>query len=291
LYYYLTSEPVICYLASIADSKSAYPSINPSDIGEIEIPLPPLETQKEIAHILGTLDDKIELNRKMNKTLEEIAQTLFKHWFIDFEFPNEEGKPYRSSGGEMVDSELGPIPKGWNIGNLGDILTFTNDTAHPNDCLDAKYIGLEHINKNSFTLNGFGKASDTVSLKRVFRKGDILFGKLRPYLKKIVRAPFDGVCSTDIWVIRPSVALFYSYLFRVVSTQQFVDFASQGSDGTRMPRATRSHVSKYPIIVPHFRVLDVFNNIIESQFTLKHHYENLNTVLNSNRQLAIQRFF
>ncbi len=124
LYYVLTSDLTINYLASIADSKSAYPSINPSDIGEIEISLPPLETQREIAHILGTLDDKIELNRKMSKTLEEMAQTLYKHWFIDFEFPNEEGKPYKSSGGEMIDSELGPIPKGWKVGTIGSVCTF-----------------------------------------------------------------------------------------------------------------------------------------------------------------------
>ena len=121
LYYWLTSDPVIDYLASIADEKSAYPSINPSDIGDLEIPLPPLETQREIAHVLGTLDDKIELNRRMNKTLEEIAQALFKHWFIDFEFPNEEGKPYKTSGGEMVDSELGQMPKGWKVVSINDL--------------------------------------------------------------------------------------------------------------------------------------------------------------------------
>ena len=81
-----------------------------------------IPTQKEIAHLLGTLDDKIELNRKMNKTLEEIAQTLYKHWFIDFYFPNEDGKPYKSSGGEMIDTELGPFPKGWRVGSISDVV-------------------------------------------------------------------------------------------------------------------------------------------------------------------------
>jgi type I restriction enzyme S subunit len=87
----------------------------------IKIPLPPLNKQKAIAKILFDLDSKIELNQKMNKTLEAIAQAIFKHWFINFEFPNEEGKPYKSSGGETVDSELGEIPKGWNIRKLGDL--------------------------------------------------------------------------------------------------------------------------------------------------------------------------
>jgi len=103
------------------DSGSAIPSTSRDAFYNLDVYLPPLETQKEIAHILGTLDDKIELNRKMCKTLEEIAQTLFKHWFIDFEFPNEQGKPYKSSGGDMVDSELGPIPKGWRISPVAEI--------------------------------------------------------------------------------------------------------------------------------------------------------------------------
>lgn len=105
---------------------STFPNVSQELLKNLEISIPPLETQKEIAHILGTLDDKIELNRRMNKTLEEIAQTIFKHWFIDFEFPNADGKPYKSSGGEMIDSELGLIPKGWRIGyleELGKIVT------------------------------------------------------------------------------------------------------------------------------------------------------------------------
>lgn len=120
LYYYLSSKDAQEYIHSrgIGTTQSY---ITLDDLRNFPIWSPPLETQKEIARILGTLDDKIELNRRMNKTLEEIAQTLFKHWFIDFEFPNAEGKPYKSSGGAMIDSELGLIPKGWRVGTISDI--------------------------------------------------------------------------------------------------------------------------------------------------------------------------
>jgi len=95
----------------------------------IQIALPPIEERKQIASILSSLDDKIELNRKMNKTLEEIGKALFKRWFVDFEFPDENGKPYKSSGGEMVESELGMIPKGWNVSIIGQELeTFLGGT-------------------------------------------------------------------------------------------------------------------------------------------------------------------
>ena len=91
--------------------------------------LPPLPTQTAIAEILSSLDDKIELNNKINQELETLAQTLFKQWFIDFEFPNENGEPYKSSGGEMVYSELGEIPKGWSFGTLSEILDVKGGTT------------------------------------------------------------------------------------------------------------------------------------------------------------------
>lgn len=102
----------------------AFPKkINLGDIGDCKFILPPLDEQKRIASILSALDDKIELNNKTNKILEEMAQTIFKEWFINFNFPNEDGKPYKKSGGEMIDSELGKIPKGWKVITLKDIIS------------------------------------------------------------------------------------------------------------------------------------------------------------------------
>ena len=93
-----------------------------NDLKKIKIKLPPLAEQKRIASILSSFDDKIELNNKTNKILEEMAQTIFEEWFINFNFPNEDGKPYKKSGGEMIGSELGGIPKGWKILTLKDIV-------------------------------------------------------------------------------------------------------------------------------------------------------------------------
>ena len=104
---------------------STVPHLNMSDIRNLEIPLPlpSLPEQKAIAHVLSTLDDKIELNTRMNRTLEELGQAIFKRWFVDFEFPDEKGRPYKSSGGEMVESEeLGQeIPMGWKVGAILEI--------------------------------------------------------------------------------------------------------------------------------------------------------------------------
>lgn len=118
IYYVISSMQD--YLRNLATGGSTMPIVNKSTFEEITIKAPDLPTQTAIAEILSSLDDKIELNNKINQELENLAQTLFKQWFIDFEFPNENGEPYRSSGGEMVDSELGEIPKGWKVGIISD---------------------------------------------------------------------------------------------------------------------------------------------------------------------------
>jgi len=142
MYFYLSLNKTTDCLASIAEgSTTAYPSIKPSVIASIEVELPPLPTQKKISYILSTLDDKIELNRKMNETLESMAQAIFKSWFVDFDLvhakagassEDELDKAAKDLGisrevldlfpSEFEESELGMIPKGWNISSIKDNL-------------------------------------------------------------------------------------------------------------------------------------------------------------------------
>lgn len=119
LYYSLLSKHET--LRKLAEgSGSTMPIINKSDFSNIEISLPPLSEQHRIANILSSFDNKIELLRKENNTLEDIAQSIFKEWFVKYNFPNKDGKPYRDNNGKMIDSELGLIPEGWRVGKLGE---------------------------------------------------------------------------------------------------------------------------------------------------------------------------
>lgn len=116
------------------ESGTVFGSVNKNTIENISVLVTSNEKEQEaIANILSSLDDKIELNNKMNRTLEEIAQTLYKRWFVDFEFPNADGEPYKSSGGEMVDSVLGLIPKGWTVANVTDLFTFKGGAQPPKE--------------------------------------------------------------------------------------------------------------------------------------------------------------
>ena len=130
LYYFLKSnigqEEIFRKIVGAVQPK--LPIYNINDIG---LNIPDLPTQTAIAEILSSLDDKIEINNKINQELEHLAQTLFKQWFIDFEFPNENGEPYKSSGGEMVDSELGEIPKGWEVRAIESLTTKMNSGGTP----------------------------------------------------------------------------------------------------------------------------------------------------------------
>ncbi len=138
----------------------------------------------------------------------------------------------------------------WQETTLGECADVFNETVSPTELGDTPYIGLEHIGENSLALLGWGSAEDVTSIKSRFRKGDVLFGKLRPYFRKVIRAPFDGIGSTDIWVIRPKNGIDAGYLYYLMATQQVVDFATQGSIGTKMPRAKWDHVSRYPVNLP-----------------------------------------
>lgn len=135
---------------------SSHPLLTQGRLNDLKFKLPDLPTQTAIAEILSSLDDKIELNNKINQELENLAQTLFKHWFIDFEFPNESGDPYKSSGGEMVDSELGEIPKGWEVKQLKDFV----------NCYDNKRVPLSSreraIRKGSYPYYGAASLMDYV---------------------------------------------------------------------------------------------------------------------------------
>jgi len=128
LYYLLSAQQYREQIHNL-DIGGVQPSIKVPHLLNLDIVLPKINEQKRIAEILGALDEKIELNRRMNDTLEKIANAVFKHWFVDFNFPNEQGKPYKSTGGKMIDSELGLIPKGWRVGKLGEIITLNYGKA------------------------------------------------------------------------------------------------------------------------------------------------------------------
>lgn len=154
-------------LASFANG-GAQQNLNAQQIKDFHIPYPSLEKQKRIVNILSSLDDKIELNNRINTNLEEQAQALFRRWFVDFEFPNEQGLPYKSNGGSFVDSELGKIPEGWKIGCIGDYCKAKSGFAFKSNWWTdkgVKVIKIKNINSdNTLNINDCSYVSEDIAL-------------------------------------------------------------------------------------------------------------------------------
>ena len=138
---------------------------------------------------------------------------------------------------KFKETEIGPIPEEWGRLKLEKFAELEKDSYLPNKNEEFSYIGLEHINQQKLSLNSIGKSTDLKSNKFHFKDGDILFGKLRPYFRKVYRPNFSGVCSTDIWVVRAKDGFDQGWLFYLFASEDFVKLASGGSSGTRMPRA------------------------------------------------------
>ncbi|MDE2722349.1 MAG: restriction endonuclease subunit S [Gemmatimonadota bacterium] len=239
----------------------------------MEAALPPLSEQRAIAHILGTLDDKIELNRRMNETLEEMARALFKSWFVDFD-PVRAKMEGRDPGlpkhladlfpNRLVDSELGLIPEGWEVGCVGDIADQRRYGVKPEQIdPDTPYIGLEHMPKRCIALSEWDTIDGLASNKFRFEKGDILFGKLRPYFHKVGIAPLDGVCSTDIVVIMPKSHDWFGFVVGHTSSVEFVKYTDAGATGTRMPRTKWTDMARYEIALPQRELAKTFTRLIQ----------------------------
>lgn len=243
---------------------------------KLEINLPPLETQEKIASILSALDDKIELNNEMNKTLEEMAQTLFKRWFIDFDFPNENGEPYRSSGGKMVDSELGEIPEGWKIGSLEEIV----------DNFDAKRKPLSKKERDTkekkYPYYGAAGIIDYVD-NYLFNGEYILLGEDGTVITN-EGTPILNFINEKFWVSNHAHVIkakekfnndFVHYLLRNTNVSHIVTGAVQ-------PKINQKNLNGLKILIPKIKEISEFG-ILVSNFTKM--LRNNNSEINSLTQI------
>jgi len=251
-------------------------------LAKIEVQLPPTETQRRIAGILGAYDDLIEVNRRRVAVLEDMARGLFEEWFVRLRFPGHESVP-------LHNTPDGPLPEGWRWGAFGDLVTELRVSVQPADIEpDAVYLGLEHLPRRSTTLADKGAAGDVSSMKLRFQRGDILFGKIRPYFHKVVWAPFDGVCSSDAIVWRP-VARHQAQALAIASSDVFVNHSVQTSNGTKMPRANPKVLSQFKCAMAPAVLSDQFERLCLPLVEAAAAYQAANQRLTASRDLLLPR--
>ena len=273
LLYALQSEPVQQEIRSHDGTGSTVSNLRISLLEDLRIPSHPLSEQRSIAHILGTLDDKIELNRRMNATLEAMARALFKSWFVDFD-PVRAKMDGRDTGlpkdiadlfpDRLVDSELGEVPAGWRVGTLGDLLTQRVERCSASDVTASRpYVSIDCIRSRSLSLAD-AKSGETAksSLTRFYR-GDLLFGAMRPYFHKVCIVPFDGTTRTTVFVLYPKREQDFAFAALLLHHPDTVDFATRHSTGSTIPYAIwKDSLESMPIVVPPSGMLQRFNNIV-----------------------------
>jgi type I restriction enzyme S subunit len=144
------------------------------------------------------------------------------------------------------------MPQNWKTYKLGEFANLRKENIHPKNFSNEDYIGLEHIGQGTFSLDGIGKSSDVTSNKSRFNSGDILYGKIRPYFQKVYRPNFNGICSTDILVIKSldESIVDQSFLYQIAKTKFFTEKAVETSTGTKMPRADWNPLTNIEFSLP-----------------------------------------
>lgn len=244
---------------------SAVPTLNRNHIHPIQIFFPKnVQEQKAIAHILSNLDGKIEVNNQINKTLEDMAQAIFKHWFVDFEFPNEDGEPYKSSGGKMIESELGMIPKGWKVKSLDQIAEYLNGIAMQKfrPIGDKKGIPVLKIKelRQGFADNNSDLCSKTIEDKYIVQNGDVIFSWSGSLLVDIW---CGGECGLNQHLFKITSDIYnkwFYYYWTKFHLENFISIAK--SKATTMGHIKREDLSKALVLIPDLETYKKANSIM-----------------------------
>lgn len=234
-------------------------SLTNDDLLSLEVPVPPLPVQQRIASILSTYDDLIENNQKQIKLLEEAAQRLYKEWFVDLRFPGHEGV-------KVVDG----VPEGWESCKLRDVAEINGrniDENYPYDKINYIDIGsvrngriLEKANYNLEEAPG--------RAKRIVQDGDVIWGMVRPNLRAyamVLNPETNDVFSTGFAVLT-SKKVPFSFLYCNVTTEEFVGYLVNCTNGAAYPAVKPIHFEEYNVSIPQNNLLNKFHNITEPCF-------------------------
>ncbi len=287
IYWFLTQDRIVDYLQSIAEqSASVYPSIRPADIKGLDINLPPLSEQRTIAHILSTLDHKIELNRQMNQTLEAMAQAIFKDWFVDFgpvRAKMEGRDPYlpleiwAMFPDRFVNSDLGETPEGWVPAGLDRVATIIKGRSYRSEELAPSETALVTLKSfargGGYRPNGLKPFCGTYKTEQVVHPGEVIVActDVTQTAEVVGRSAIVGetllyrnlVASLDVLIIRPKNSEpSRCFIYYLTGTDSFVAHNFARTTGTTVLHLSKNAVASFQFALPKRRLLQQFENIV-----------------------------
>ena len=259
MYYWLQSPIAQEYIQSrITGSTQGYLTLG--NLRDFPVCVPPLEEQRRIVGILGVIDDKIENNRRINTNLELQAQALYKQWFVDFEFPNEEGKPYKSSGGKMVDSELGLIPEGWSVGDIYKYVNVVYGAPYKSALFNERKDGNPLIRiRDLKTFSPQYYTQEILPNTEFINAGDVVAGmdaEFVPCLWMGEKGVLNQRCCKFVGK-QDSISNYY-VMFLVKPELEFVQ---SYKTGTTVSHLGKSDIDKFVVVQPPLTVIEKFSKI------------------------------
>ena len=256
------------------------PSLNTQILSDVTVVYPPLPEQRAIAHVLGTLDDKIELNRRMNETLEEMARALFKSWFVDFDpvrakmegrwrrgesLPGLPAEHYDQFPDRLVDSELGEIPEGWEVKGLGDICQkpqYGYTTSASDEDVGPKFLRITDINKKAWIeweAVPYCEITDENRSKYRLHYGDILIARMAdPGHGCMVEEDRDAVFASYLIRFLPTHERYARLLQYWLRSDAYWELVTGRGAGTTRVSLNAKVLSEFPLVVPSASLLDAF---------------------------------
>lgn len=252
-------------------SGSTFQELSGKTLRSLTFAFPDIQEQHRIASILSSLDSRIELNRQINANLEKMASALFKRWFVDFEFPDEKGRPYKASGGKMVETEMGEVPEGWKVGVLTDVCILNPPYRMQKDAV-AKYIEMKDLPEVGSGIKGHIERRFTAGSK--FGKYDTLLARITPCLENGKTGFVDfleegeiGWGSTEFIVMHPKSKEFEEYLYLLSRSKDFREFAIQSMSGSSgRQRVQVDRLMTYEIIVPSDDIITGYHELASAFF-------------------------
>ena len=250
---YYTLKNDYTTLASLANG-GAQQNLNAQIIKDYVLKMPSLADQRRIVSILSSLDRKIELNNKINADLEEMAQAIFKNWFVDFE-------PFKD--GKFVDSELGMIPEGWKVGTLKDLLYLRKDSIKSTNRGKLPYLPIDTIPMHNLVATDFKSNEEAKSSLQIFEENDIIVGAMRVYFHRVILAPCRGITRTTCFVLSVKDENNLAYSLMQCNQDEAISFAERTSKGSTMPYAVwDGGYGEYKIVIPPCDVMKSFNDLL-----------------------------
>lgn len=213
--------------------------------------LPDMETQLKIGTFFSNIDRAIENNDKIDLEIETLVKTIYDYWFLQYEFPDENGNPYKSSGGIMVWNEelKRDIPEGWTVKSLNDILKISNDRIKPTEIGDRLYAPIEVIPRKRMSFYKVADIEKAASGLCPFEQKSILLSNRRVYFHKVSVAPFNGITRDTVIIIQPKEKANLGYVYQLVNSNHFIEYATKNSYGSEQPVLSPLTVLDY--LFPH----------------------------------------